>query len=89
MPVTEPAEIGQPQPETASAGLERYHRAEAVCEMFGGISRTTLWSWVKIGKLPAPYELGPNCRGWADSELRKAQAELKRVSWAPPAEKAA
>lgn len=32
------------------------------CEQRYGISRTTHWRWVKIGRLPEPIEIGPGCK---------------------------
>lgn len=33
------------------------------------ISTTTLWRWVRTGRLPAPICLGPNTVGWREAEI--------------------
>ena len=43
-----------------------------------GKSRITLWRWVRAGRLPAPYELGPNTVGFALPEILASEANLKR-----------
>jgi prophage regulatory protein len=34
-----------------------------------GISSSTLWAWVKAGRMPRPIELGPNSRAWLEHEI--------------------
>ena len=34
-----------------------------------GISRSTLYEWVKTGAFPPPVRLGARARGWIESEL--------------------
>ena len=48
-----------------------------------GKSRATLWRWVKIGRLPAPYELGPKSVAFSLSEILNSEAELKRRVYGP------
>ena len=48
-----------------------------------GKSRTTLWRWVKEGKIPAPIQLGENSRAFQQNEIFAHEANLKRVSYAP------
>jgi prophage regulatory protein len=38
---------------------------------FLGLSRPTLWRYVKAGHLPAPRRLGPNAVGWPQEELER------------------
>lgn len=35
-----------------------------------GFSRSHLWRLVKQGKFPQPIPLGPNSRGWLESEVQ-------------------
>lgn len=35
-----------------------------------GVSRATIWRWVKTGRLPTPVSLSPGVTGWWASELR-------------------
>ena len=51
---------------------ERYHK-----------SRVTLWRWVKIGRLPAPYQLGPNTVAFSLPEILNSEAKLERKSYGP------
>ncbi|WP_288356337.1 helix-turn-helix domain-containing protein [uncultured Cycloclasticus sp.] len=34
-----------------------------------GIGVSTVWAWVKEGKLPSPYKFGDRCTRWKSSEL--------------------
>lgn len=43
-----------------------------------GKSRVTIWRWVRAGILPAPYETGPNSRGFASDEIEERDAGLPR-----------
>ena len=51
-----------------------------------GKSRITIWRWVRAGLLPAPYETGPNSRGFDADEIDKRDANLTRRAYAPAAE---
>lgn len=37
-----------------------------------GVSRPTVWRWVKEGKLPQPHKLGMNCTRWNGQEIAEA-----------------
>ena len=43
------------------------------------ISRATVWRWMRGGKLPRPYRLGPNCVRFAKSEIEAVEAQLERA----------
>jgi predicted DNA-binding transcriptional regulator AlpA len=43
-------------------------------------SRMTLHRWLKSGAFPAPIELGPNSRGWLESEVLAWLESRRRVS---------
>lgn len=34
-----------------------------------GVSRATLWAWIKSQHFPQPVRLGPNCVGWRAGEI--------------------
>ena len=53
-----------------------------------GKSRVTLWRWVRLGLLPAPYQTGPNSVGFASDELDERDAGLTRKTYAPVQEAA-
>lgn len=36
-----------------------------------GVSSTTLWRWEKNGLFPKRIPLGPNCKGWLESEINE------------------
>lgn len=40
-----------------------------------GISKSTVWRWVKDGHLPAPVKLGPGCTRWRASDLEAALSQ--------------
>ncbi|MGI9507153.1 MAG: helix-turn-helix transcriptional regulator [Geminicoccaceae bacterium] len=43
--------------------------APKVRQMFGGISETTLWRWVKTEGFPAPFKVSGGTNGWYLHEL--------------------
>lgn len=45
-----------------------------------GISRPTLWRWVKDGRLPRPVKLGPAVTRWRLSDIEKFEASLGGAS---------
>lgn len=51
-----------------------------------GKSRVTIWRWVCAGLLPAPYEIGPNSRGFDSAEIEARDAKLARRAYSPAAE---
>jgi|GEM_PF-1383200 len=34
------------------------------------VSKSTLWSWVKAAKFPAPIRIGPRTTGWRVADVR-------------------
>ncbi len=34
-----------------------------------GLGKSTVWAWVKAGKLPKPHKLSPRVSVWKESEL--------------------
>ena len=34
-----------------------------------GVSRSSLWSWVKQGSFPKPIKLGRNCTAWNSADI--------------------
>jgi len=34
-----------------------------------GISKSTLWRWVRDGRIPKPIQLGKQARGWQEKTL--------------------
>ncbi len=46
-----------------------------VCRLFGGtkaIDQSTLWRWVKAGRVPKPIKVGPQVRRWSRQECEAA-----------------
>lgn len=68
------------RPDGAShrAGGRRFFSYAELEERYGK-SRVTLWRWVRLGLLPAPYKIGPNSRGFASDELDERDAGLERA----------
>jgi predicted DNA-binding transcriptional regulator AlpA len=48
-----------------------------VVAFVSGAGVTTVWRWVKTGRLPRPFKSGPNSTRWAVGELRQAIAAMK------------
>jgi predicted DNA-binding transcriptional regulator AlpA len=44
-------------------------------QLFGGLSRTTVWRMVRAGALPKPIHLSPGRIGWRHSDIANWQAE--------------
>ena len=43
-----------------------------------GVSKQTLYRWIREGRFPRPARLGPNVVGWPSDELEKWEQERKR-----------
>lgn len=50
--------------------LPRFLRIGEVCELVG-VSRTTIWRWVRSGHFPPKRQLGPNSVGWPAHEVEQ------------------
>ena len=48
---------------------DRFIPNTEVRRIAGGISRTTLWRWVRDGHFPKPTKIGPNKNGWLESQV--------------------
>ena len=54
---------------------EQLLRLDKVQDMFG-VGSSTVWLWVKAGKLPVPYKLSKRITVWKRSELEVAMDRL-------------
>ncbi len=69
-------------PKSSSAEPQIY-RIKALCAILG-VTRITLWRWVRGGQFPRPVQLGPNTKGvpkedfdaWMDA--RRAAAKRRK-----------
>lgn len=52
--------------------LDRFLPRKLVMEITG-LSSVTLWREVKAGRFPAPVEVSPQRKCWAESEIRSWQ----------------
>ena len=43
-------------------------RLPQVCSLVG-VKKTTVWAWVKDGRLPKPVKLSPRVTAWRTSEI--------------------
>lgn len=50
-------------------------REPVVGVLWGNISHTTIWRFVKQGRIPAPQKLSPGVTVWRVGHLRRALAE--------------
>ena len=48
--------------------MDRFMRITEVMHLTG-LAKSTVWLWVKEGKLPASYKLGPRITVWKESEV--------------------
>jgi len=49
-----------------------------------GKSRVQIWRDIRVGKFPAPLELGPNSVAWLRSEVAAWKASRPRRTYGPP-----
>jgi len=63
--------------------MQQYFSDQDLAERYG-VSRLTVWRWVREGRFPAPVKLGPNCSRWTGADMEQWEAsraaESKRVS---------
>ena len=66
------------------SALEYYSQVSGpeACRLFG-VSRTTLWKWVKAGRLPEPRYLGAREPRWRLGELVPLLEALPKMEDAP------
>lgn len=60
----------------------RIYRIKALCELLG-VTRITLWRWVRSGQFPRPVQLGPNTKGVPKGRLRRLDGRPPRSGQAP------
>ena len=48
--------------------LIKYLRIDEVLDLTG-VSRATIWRWMRAGKFPARRRLGPNVVAWVSEEV--------------------
>jgi prophage regulatory protein len=39
-----------------------------------GVADSTRWAWVKEGKYPKPFKLGPKCTRWSEEDIEAHEA---------------
>ena len=66
----------QPLDSVAMNTEQKYLSTDQVRLRYGGIGRTTLWRWVRDGRLPKPYKIGPQYVAWLAAELDKADEKF-------------
>lgn len=56
--------------------LAMFYRLAEVKKIVG-VSGSSIWSWVKQGKFPAPYKLSENTTAWLASDIQEwAQSRI-------------
>jgi predicted DNA-binding transcriptional regulator AlpA len=53
---------------------------KTVAELFGGLSRSTIWRWMKDGRLPEPIRITPGKPLWSVGALRAFLANKSNFS---------
>ncbi|MGJ7456964.1 helix-turn-helix transcriptional regulator [Halomonas sp. RA08-2] len=56
----------------------KYYSDKQLAERFG-VTRSTIWRWVKIGLLPAPVRLTKGCTRWRSPDI-EAWEESREVA---------
>lgn len=51
--------------------VQAFYRMPAVQERVGGVSRTTIYEWVKKGQFPKPVKIGGRAIAWRASDLNQ------------------
>ena len=46
-----------------------------------GISRTTLWRWLRTGQFPTPVRLGPGRVAFRESDIREWEDAREKVEY--------
>jgi prophage regulatory protein len=52
-----------------NARARRFWRRDAVCERYGNIPVSTLYSWMAAGHFPRPVRIGPRAVAWREEDL--------------------
>ena len=53
-------------------------------ERLVGVSRATLYKWLRSGVFPAPVRLGPRAVGWRRPDVERWLAERPAVTYTEP-----
>jgi prophage regulatory protein len=59
--------------------MERLIRVQEVAEILG-IGKSTVWLWVKLGKIPAPIHLSTRVSAWKLSAINNFIASAETIS---------
>lgn len=52
----------------------KYLSDKSIAERYG-VSRATVWRWVREGRFPAPLKIGQGCTRWKLSDLEAWEAK--------------
>ncbi|WP_345798413.1 AlpA family phage regulatory protein [Castellaniella sp. MT123] len=63
---TDTAQAAIPDTQLPATG---FSRQPAVRKFAGGVASSTLWLWVRQGKIPAPVKISPRVAAWRNEEL--------------------
>ncbi len=56
----------------------KYIRLGQVLDLTG-VSKTTVWRWVREGRFPKPFKLGLNCSAWRLDEVEQWLSSRPRI----------
>lgn len=51
-------------------------RIGTVCALFGNVTRSCIFRWIKTEGFPAPHRIGPQVSAWRVADLREFQARV-------------
>jgi predicted DNA-binding transcriptional regulator AlpA len=68
---------------TLGRGGRRIISFKEAAQRLGGKGRSTIWRWVRDGRLPPPVASGPNSRGFFEDEFNARLEALPRVTYRP------
>ena len=56
--------------------MQKHYRDKDIAKAFG-VSRNTVWRWVREGRLAEPVRLSPGCTRWPESDLARLTERRK------------
>ena len=64
---------------TKMSKLQKFFSAQDLASRYG-VSKQTVWYWLRIGKLNKPIKLGPNSTRWTIETIEQFEADRSSES---------
>jgi len=62
---------------TKSSKIPLFLSDEQLAKRYG-VSRSTIWRWLRKGDFPSPVKLGPGCTRWPLDDVQAWEAEKQK-----------